>query len=165
MLLTTLGYEGLNIDQFFNILYLYGVEVLVDIREKPISRKPGFSKKSLITTANNFQIDYINIPELGSPMEVRHDFHEDCDWEKFTFRYQAYLSSKDREIDSLTKIVAEKVCCLLCFEADYKHCHRLFVTEKICKSLGDKLRVIHLDKSAITPLALQLPLADISTRL
>jgi uncharacterized protein (DUF488 family) len=136
MLLTTLGYEGLNPDQFFNILLLYGVEILVDVRELPISRKQGFSKNNLITKSAHYQIDYIHTPALGSPKEVRHDFRKDRDWERFTKRYQEYLSLRDCEIDNLVKIVTEKVCCLMCLEADYLRCHRLFVAEKLAPAWG-----------------------------
>ncbi len=43
-LLYTLGYEGLSLAEFFDRLAQAGVSRLVDVRELPLSRRPGFSK-------------------------------------------------------------------------------------------------------------------------
>ena len=40
----TIGYEGRELEEFVARLREQQVEVLIDIREKPASRKPGFSK-------------------------------------------------------------------------------------------------------------------------
>ena len=42
--LFTAGYEGLSLSQFLKQLNAASVEVLFDIRYRPQSRKPGFSK-------------------------------------------------------------------------------------------------------------------------
>ena len=51
MKLMTVGYEGLRVEEFFDLLVMHGVETLVDIRENPISRKRGFSKNALMIAA------------------------------------------------------------------------------------------------------------------
>ena len=43
----TIGYEGAVIDDFIATLELVEVEVLIDIRDIPVSRKRGFSKNAL----------------------------------------------------------------------------------------------------------------------
>ena len=47
MTVFTIGYEGLDIGAFMSLLAEHGIETVVDIRELPLSRKPGFSKKAL----------------------------------------------------------------------------------------------------------------------
>ena len=47
MALFTFGYEGLSIEDFVARLTLSGVREVFDVRELPLSRKRGFSKKSL----------------------------------------------------------------------------------------------------------------------
>ena len=45
--LYTIGYKGRAADAFVEYLVGSGVEVLVDVRELPVSRKRGFSKTTL----------------------------------------------------------------------------------------------------------------------
>ena len=43
----TIGYEGLDTQKFLSLLSEHDIQTLVDIRELPLSRKSGFSKKAL----------------------------------------------------------------------------------------------------------------------
>lgn len=43
----TIGYEGISIETFLRRVQEYGIEIIIDIRANPISRKPGFSKTAL----------------------------------------------------------------------------------------------------------------------
>ncbi len=45
--LLTIGYQGREPAELAGVLEEHGVDVLVDVRDKPISRKPGFSKRAL----------------------------------------------------------------------------------------------------------------------
>ena len=47
MNLYTAGYEGLTIDAFIARLKQAGIDRVLDVREYPLSRKKGFSKKCL----------------------------------------------------------------------------------------------------------------------
>ena len=40
-----IGYEGLSIDSFLSLLAQHRIDTIVDVREYPVSRKLGFSKK------------------------------------------------------------------------------------------------------------------------
>lgn len=42
--LLTIGYEGRKIDEFIERLKEFNISRLIDVREIPFSRKPGFSK-------------------------------------------------------------------------------------------------------------------------
>ena len=42
MTIYTLGYEGLDSHSFTATLLTEGIQTVVDVREVPISRKPGF---------------------------------------------------------------------------------------------------------------------------
>lgn len=46
-MLHTIGYEGLTIGEFLDILSIHNIDLVVDVRELPLSRKRGFSKKVL----------------------------------------------------------------------------------------------------------------------
>ena len=45
--LATIGYEGSAIEDFIATLKLANIEILLDVREIPLSRKKGFSKNAL----------------------------------------------------------------------------------------------------------------------
>ncbi len=73
--LLTIGYEGLNTHQFIGLLKLGDVQTVVDIRQMPLSRKPGFSKKSLSLLVQAHDMDYIHIGALGCPKDIRNDYY------------------------------------------------------------------------------------------
>lgn len=123
------GYEGSDINAFLQNVETHGIKLIIDVREKPISRKKGFSKNSLRAALNEKGIDYIHVPELGSPKEIRDKLHETWDYNEFFQQYRLYVSS---ELDSLMGVLdlAEKnKSCLLCFEHDPKTCHRSIIAE------------------------------------
>ena len=46
----TIGYEGATVDEVIGALSRVGVEQVIDVRQLPLSRRPGFSKSSLAAT-------------------------------------------------------------------------------------------------------------------
>ncbi|WP_075064568.1 DUF488 domain-containing protein [Ornatilinea apprima] len=163
MVLATIGYEGLNIEEFFEILKTNGIETLVDIRELPLSRKPGFSKKSLSERAKAHQIKYLHLSSLGCPKEIRHDYRKDNDWIKYSKRFLAYLRTQSEEIRKLIGLVRLEKCCLLCFEADYHYCHRRYVADEVLFNCDYELDINHLGMVKTEPVAWLRPSVDISS--
>lgn len=74
--LFTLGYEGLRIDGLLAIIGGHPIDMIVDVREHPLSRKPGFSKRALQEPLEQMRVDYVHIPKLGSPTAMRCQFKE-----------------------------------------------------------------------------------------
>ena len=66
-----IGYEGLIVDQLVARLQAEGVEVLVDVRMTPLSRKPGFSKRALSEALSAAGIRYVHDRRLGNPKDNR----------------------------------------------------------------------------------------------
>jgi uncharacterized protein (DUF488 family) len=71
MTVFTIGYEGLNVDTFMSLLAQHGIETVVDVRELPLSRKTGFSKKALTNALNPSGVEYVHMVNLGCPKPVR----------------------------------------------------------------------------------------------
>ena len=63
--LFTFGYEGLPIEAFIQRLRDARVELIVDVRELPLSRKKGFSKTALREHLAAAGIGYTHIPAQG----------------------------------------------------------------------------------------------------
>jgi uncharacterized protein (DUF488 family) len=84
MTLYTFGYEGLSVAAFLAQLKKAGVKTVLDVRQLPLSRKPGFSKRSLAETLHEAGIVYAHLPAFGCPREIRDRYKLDGDWSAYT---------------------------------------------------------------------------------
>jgi hypothetical protein len=146
MTIFTIGYEGLNTDMFMTLLSRHSVETIVDIRELPLSRKPGFSKKSLATTLNCSGLEYVHMVNLGCPRPVRERYKADGNWGRYTEGFLTYLKTQDTAIAALSELVKSSNCALLCFEADPNYCHRSLVAAAVQDYAG--MPVTHIRASS-----------------
>jgi uncharacterized protein (DUF488 family) len=149
MTLFTIGYEGMLLQQFFAVLAANRVQTIVDVRELPISRRPGFAKAALASGAAKRGLSYVHIVALGCPRNIRHDYRDDKDWSRYTRRFLSYLDGQNAAIDELASLIRRERCCLLCFEADPATCHRSFVAERVAARTRQHLSIVHL--TAPTP--------------
>ena len=124
--LFTIGYEGSSFEGYLNRLLKHNVKTLVDVRRNPLSRKYGFSKKTLSETAGKLGIDYIHIPELGIDSEQRQDLNTPADYARLFDRYERNeLKQNADALERLRQIAAtRKRVAITCFEADVCMCHR-----------------------------------------
>lgn len=144
MQLFTIGYEGITPTHFLGLLLDYGVEVLVDVREMPISRKKGFSKESLRSLVTSVGIEYQHVKALGCPTPIRHTYREDGDWKRYTEKFLRYLTTQDITMQALCELTQKKRCSLLCFEADPYRCHRSLVSQRLLQRWDPQLSIIHI---------------------
>jgi uncharacterized protein (DUF488 family) len=144
MKIMTLGYEGLTVDSFFSLLVSHGIQALVDVREMPLSHKPGFSKTALSGWAASYGLRYIHLPALGCPKEIRHAYRVDRDWNSYTRRFLAHLSVQGDAVKALSHLARSERCCLMCFEADHRYCHRSYVADVVAQTVGNELVICHL---------------------
>lgn len=142
--LYTLGYEGAAQDALFQTLLYHDVQALLDIRERPQSRKPGFSKTALGLAATGYGLQYAHIRALGTPRDIRYRRKMDHDAAAFREGFLEYLATQDEAMTALVARVPQDRCCLLCYEADAQECHRWFVAERAAEMSGGAIRVVHL---------------------
>lgn len=128
----TIGYEGTDIDRFVETLRVVGIKRIVDVRAVALSRKKGFSKKSLAERLSIEGIDYIHLVNLGDPKPGR-DAARAGQYEKFRAIYSKHLNSEEAQasLRELLDVAGEKPSCLLCFERDPVTCHRTIVAEEM----------------------------------
>lgn len=131
MTVFTIGYEGIDIDAFVSLLSEHGIETVVDIRELPLSRKPGFSKRALGNVLNLSGYEYLHMAALGCPKPVRERYRDDSNWARYTEGFLAHLKTQENAIAELAGLVASSNCALMCYEADYNFCHRSLVANAI----------------------------------
>jgi uncharacterized protein (DUF488 family) len=142
--LMTIGYEGLSLEQFFAELKAAGVEILVDVRQMPLSRKKGFSKNALREAACTNGIDYVHLVEFGCPKNIRNDYKASGDWNQYTKSFLSHLAGLDTAVIKLSQMALARRCCLVCYEADPNTCHRLFVANRVAELSVKPFIVQHL---------------------
>src|ERR1035437_2802635 len=69
--IATIGYEGSTIDDFVVALLHVSIDVLIDVRDLPLSRKKGFSKNQLAGALAAAGIEYVHLRGLGDPRAGR----------------------------------------------------------------------------------------------
>lgn len=125
--LYTFGYEGLDVQSFIARLHAARVDLVVDVRELPLSRKKGFSKNALREQLAAQGMGYIHMPNLGCPKHIRDQYRDDDDWARYTRDFMAYLQTQEAGVRELAQQARVATACLVCFEADYTLCHRTYV--------------------------------------
>ncbi len=140
----TVGYEGLDPQKFFGLLERCGVELLIDVRDLPVSRKPGFSKQALNGLCERHEIEYRHVVELGCPRDVRHAYRADGDWANYSVRFKAYLARQAAALSTVAELAQRRRICLLCFEENYNFCHRTYVAEALAPLIQEDVTISHL---------------------
>lgn len=129
--LLTIGYEGAS------------AVALLDVREAPVSRKPGFSKRAIEAMLAAAGIGYRHLRDLGTPKPGR-DAARAGDIDTFRRIFDAQLASPAGRaaLDEAAVLARDGGVCLLCYERDPERCHRSIVAEAIAARTG--LAVRHL---------------------
>ncbi len=122
----TIGYEGSSFENYLNKLIQNNISVLVDVRKNPLSRKYGFSKKTLSGTLAKLEIEYLHFPELGIVSEKRQSLKSQSDYDRLFDEYEdTVLKENIASVRQLYNIFMQygRVA-ITCFEAEACMCHR-----------------------------------------
>ena len=146
--LFTIGYEGLTIDAYLGLLHSNNVAVLVDVRKNALSRKNGFSKKKLAECAKVAGIEYIHIPDLGIPSNLRQRLNSKDAYRNLFDYYSSYILPEHKiAIERLKTIVCDqRRVAITCFEADHQFCHRSKIAELLEDDPEFKTPIVHISK-------------------
>lgn len=125
----TIGYAGRAIDDFVRVLKRARVQLVVDVRELPLSRKKGFSKTALRGALESAGIDYRHVRAAGNPYRAHKG-----NIERGLALYAGHLDRTPNALDEVVELVTSKRCALLCFEAEACECHRSVIAERLCRT-------------------------------
>lgn len=142
--LFTIGYEKLPQAALIERVKAAGVDMLVDVRQLPLSRRAGYSKRTLAASLAAQGIDYLHLPALGTPKEGR-DANRRGDWPTFWRIVERELATDEARFDlgRLEALARTRPLCLLCLEADPHICHRSAVADRVA-ALEGAVEVRHL---------------------
>ncbi|WP_020179232.1 DUF488 domain-containing protein [Methylopila sp. M107] len=143
--LFTIGYEGATPSALADALSSAEIDLLVDVRAVANSRRPGFSKRALSAGVEERGIGYLHLRALGTPAEgraaARAGRHAEM---KAIFSETLKTVAAREDVAELVKLLkAGKKMCLLCFEREPEHCHRMMVAERVEAEAGG-VEIAHL---------------------
>ena len=135
--LYTIGYEKTLLKNVLATLAAAGVATLLDVRDRPISRRPGFSKRQLAAGVEDAGMRYLHLRALGTPPQGRLA-NRRREWDQFWAIVEERLASTEAELalQEAGEIAKATPSCLLCYEADWQTCHRRRVAEILAQRHG-----------------------------
>ena len=121
----TIGYEGATMDSFLAALEGAGVRQVIDVRQLPLSRRPGFSKAPLAAALKERGIGYVHLKALGTPKPRRDAAKKGHRMAlQAVYAGQVELPEGQAQAAQMRGLIAEMPSALLCFERDPGMCHR-----------------------------------------
>jgi uncharacterized protein (DUF488 family) len=139
----TIGYEGSRVEEFVAALRRAGVVTLIDVRDIPLSRKPGFSKSALAANLAAKGIAYVHLRGLGDPKPGR-EAARAGKYGLFRSIFGRHMTTDvaRRDLERAVTLVCDQPSCLMCFEENHCNCHRSIVADHIVEQTG--MRIEHL---------------------
>jgi uncharacterized protein (DUF488 family) len=139
----TIGYEKASLGDFIETLRSAEVAMVIDVRDLPLSRRAGFSKRQLAASLEEAGIGYRHLKALGTPKEGR-TAHRTRHYGQFWEIVATQLATEPAKaaLAEAATIAERQPTCLMCFEADWKICHRARIIELLDREHG--LTVRHL---------------------
>ena len=130
----TIGHSTRAAEELISLLAEHGVEVLMDVRRYPASRRhPQFSRDTLDAALASAGIEYMHEPRLGGRRTPRPDSPNTA-WRVEAFRgYADHMDTPDfREtLERLIHLAGERTVAILCAEAVPWRCHRRLISDAL----------------------------------
>lgn len=141
--LATIGYEGSSLQDFVATLKAAQVRRLLDVRELPISRRPGFAKRALSAAMDEAGIEYVHLKGLGDPKEGREAARR-SDFDEFHRVFTSHMATEAAQLDLVraAAYVVDGGACLMCYERNHTQCHRKLVADAISAKMTVSVRHI-----------------------
>lgn len=128
----TIGHSTRCIEDFVGLLKSHGVELVVDVRRWPASKRhPHFRREALADTLSHQQIAYVWREELGGFRKPSTD-SQNTAWKVDTFRAYAdfMLTPGFKKImQEMEQLVTSKRIAIMCAEAVPWRCHRQLLAD------------------------------------
>ncbi len=126
----TIGYERRDLEDLVSRLLEAGVETLVDVRHRPMSRRSEFRRRSIESACEACGIDYQSWPDLGSTDAQRDGLRETSNFREFRRRFRDMMKrSRSDSVARLASLASDRVIALLCYERQHCECHRSVLCE------------------------------------
>lgn len=130
--LWTIGHSTRPIEEFVGLLQSHGIQLLVDVRTIPFSRRnPQFHQEALAQSLREAGLQYRHMPELGGRRKTRPD-SVNVGWRNAGFRgYADYMQTQEfwDGLEELVNIGQQSPSAVMCAEAVPWRCHRTLIAD------------------------------------
>lgn len=133
----TMGHWVCPQDVFIETLQAADIEMLVDVRSHPGSRRsPQFSIEQMPVWLGQVGIDYVHLAELGGRRPRQHEVDEQINagWHNASFKnYADYslTSGYAAGLSKLLRLASEHNVCIMCGEPMPWRCHRSLIANDL----------------------------------
>lgn len=132
----TIGHSTRPVEELIALLREHGVEVLVDVRRFPGSRRhPQYGSAALSASLRAAEIGYVHAEGLGGRRTSEAGAHSPNNaWRNAAFRaYADYMATPAfrAELARLMELAAERTVAIMCAEAVPWRCHRRLITDAL----------------------------------
>jgi uncharacterized protein (DUF488 family) len=128
----TIGHSTRTLDEFIAMLHSFQIELVVDIRSFPGSKRyPHFNKEALEISLTANKIEYAHLLKLGGRKKPVANSHN-TGWRLAAFRgYADYMEMEDfrQAVENLEELASKKRVAFMCSEAVWWSCHRSLVSD------------------------------------
>ena len=143
----TIGYQQATQAAVLSALREAGVEVLADVRARPLSRKPGFSKTALAAAVEEAGMEYRHFRHVGTPPEGREAAKKgDRETLRRVYAGQLELPEALANMAELRDLALARRTCLLCYCREADKCHRSL----LIKALLEDFEVVDLEPALVS---------------
>lgn len=132
----SIGYERRSVEELIELLSEHGVERLLDVREAPISRRKGLSKRALTEHLNQAGIEYRHLKVAGNPHRKLKADIEHC-----LKLYEQHLCENPEVLEQVAAELDFGPVAMLCYEREHRCCHRSVLLDQL-KQHGYQVEVV-----------------------
>ncbi len=132
--LWTIGHSTRPIEEFIGLLQTHGIQLLVDVRTIPFSRRnPQFHQEALAQSLRKAGLQYRHMPALGGRRKSRPD-SVNVGWRNQGFRgYADYMQTQKfwDALEDLIDVGQNLAVAIMCAEAVPWRCHRSLIADAL----------------------------------
>ena len=152
--LWTIGHSTRSLEEFKQILSSHRINLLVDVRSFPGSRRyPHFNKSQLAEALMDAGVEYLHLKELGGRRPARAD-SKNTAWKNQSFRgYADYMESEEfqKGIEQLLEVSESSKTAIMCAEALWWRCHRSLISDALKAQGVEVVHILDAKKSETHP--------------
>lgn len=130
----TIGHSTRSLDELVEMLKPFEIEILVDVRSHPGSRKfPQFNKENLEVSIPDNGMKYLHKKDLGGRRKGNENSDNDA-WRLKSFRNYADYMETDQfkaALQELEGIASKNRVAYMCAEAVWWSCHRSLISDQL----------------------------------
>lgn len=147
MKIFTIGFTKKNARQFFELLKVNEIDIVLDIRLNNKSQLAGFTKGEDLQyfLSEICHCDYRHCLEFAPTKEILDSYKKSLiTWAEYEEQYTTLMNKREKHLTFLDDYAKYENVCLLCSEPTPEHCHRRLIAEMIANTSLQKIKILHI---------------------